>query len=278
MGIGRYKVQSLLKEKRLFKLCRDLYVDDLSPYEVAQAITSYFSAILTGRSAAQLHLNLTLTFPIHAEGSRRIDAETFTITRSRLPSRTEIEGLPVVEALWAARAAPKFAQHILEHHYAGNDGNERLAADLSRMSKVPAWLRDLIKQTPTASRSELERQVARPLLQRGYHVQMNRFVGPYCFDILLPQWKIAIEVDSAMYHHNGKSFISDRWKGNSGAVHGWIVLRFTDTCVEYLLDSVLQEIEQAITWVKAGRPHRNYQPGFPASLKAWEWNPIFGRN
>lgn len=276
-GFGEHRTRTLVSEGALFRIQRGLYVDSLSAETVAWAVAGHYSPIaLSGKTAAQIHLDLPLTLPIHAEGRRRVEAEAFSISCSRLPSRTEVRGLPVVEALWAARSAPEFAQRILERHYAGNQGNERLAADLKRMKRVPAWLRETIKRTPVGSRSELERRVARPLLARGYRVRMNQFIGPYCFDLVLSQWKIAIEIDSEKFHLNADSFISDRWKGNSGAIHGWIVLRFTDACVQWNLNEVLAEIDQAIEWVKSGRPHRDVNPSFPANQKVWDWNRTVG--
>ncbi|ALA68538.1 type IV toxin-antitoxin system AbiEi family antitoxin domain-containing protein [Corynebacterium lactis] len=277
LGIGEHRTRTLIAEGKLFRIIRGLYVDSLLPETVAHAIVSHYDDIaLSGETAARLHLGIALTLPVFAEGRKRVDAGAFAIACSRLPSRTEIRGFPVVEALWAARSAPEFAQRILERHYSGKCGQTRLAADLKRMAKVPSWLRSIIGQTPIGSRSEMERRVARPLLSKGYRVRLNQYIGPYCFDLVLSQWKIAIELDSEKYHFNENSFISDRWKGNSGAIHGWIVLRFTDACVQWNLREVLAEIEQAIAWVKAGRPRRNYQPGFPASQMIWEWNPLVG--
>lgn len=277
LGIGEKKTRALLQQGRLIKLVRGLYIDDHSPASVARAITGHYKSIaLTGKSAAQIHLRLPLTLPIQAEGAGSVQAETFSIRHSRLPSYTSINGLPVVEALWAARASKDYARRILETHYAGRDGEKRLNHDLSRMRKVPAWLRETIATTPIGSCSELERKLARPLIKRGYRIRMNQYIGPYCFDILLDQWKTAIEVDSETYHANEDSFIADRWKANSGTLHGWIVLRFTDSCINWNLDSVLDEIEQAIRWVQKRRPRVDYKPGWPACQKVWEWNPTVG--
>lgn len=258
-------------------MVRGLYIDDHSPASVARAITGHYKSIaLSGKSAAQIHLRLPLTLPIQAEGAGSVQAETFSIRHSRLPACTRIDGIPVVEALWAARASKDYAHRILETHYAGRDGEKRLNHDLRRMRKVPAWLRETIATTPIGSCSELERKLARPLIKRGYRIRMNQYIGPYCFDILLDQWKIAIEVDSEKYHANEDSFITDRWKTNSGTLHGWIVLRFTDSCINWNLDSVLDEIEQAIRWVQKRRPRMDYKPGWPACQKVWEWNPTVG--
>lgn len=277
LGIGEKKTRSLVQQGKLFKLIRGLYVDNCTPASVAQAITGHYKSIaLSGKSAAQMHLSLPLSFPIQAEGAGSVLTESFSIKHSRLPAFTKIHGIPVVEALWAARGSPDFARMILELHYSGRDGHKRLNHDLSRMQKVPQWLRETITTTPIGACSELERRLARPLIKRGYRVKMNQYIGPYCFDILLEQWKIVIEVDSAKYHANEDSFISDRWKANSGTLHGWIILRFTDSCINWNLDSVLDEIEQAIQWVQKRRPREDYRPGFPACQKVWEWNPTVG--
>lgn len=277
LGIGEKKTRALLEQGKLFRIVRGLYIDDCSPISVARAITGHYKSIaLSGKSAAQIHLNLPLTFPIQAEGAGSVQAKTFFIKHSRLPARTEIDGIPVVEALWSARASKDYARMILEKHYSGRKGQQRLDHDLSRMQKVPRWLRETIATTPIGACSELERKLARPLIKRGYRVRMNQFIGPYCFDILLEQWKIAIEVDSEKYHANEDLFISDRWKTNSGTLHGWIVLRFTDSCINWNLDSVLDEIEQAIRWVQKRRPRADYKPGWPACQKVWEWNPTVG--
>nr|WP_120492355.1 type IV toxin-antitoxin system AbiEi family antitoxin domain-containing protein [Corynebacterium lactis] len=276
-GIGEHRRQRLVREGKIFRLIRGLYVDKPTPGAVADAVVHHYAgSVISGLTAAQLHLDVPLTLPIEAEGRTSASTETFSISHSRLPSRTTIRGLPVVEALWAARGAPAFAMQVLENHYSGRNARERLEADMKRMGKVPSWLRDTIKKTPIGSASNLERRVARPLLERGYHVELNRNIGPYCFDIVLPQWRIAIEIDSERYHLNPDSFISDRWKGNSGAIHGWIILRFTDTCVTLNLKEVLTEIEQAIAWVKRRRPRHDYKPGFPAAQQVWTWNRTVG--
>lgn len=272
-GIGQKKLRSMVEQGRLIRIYRGIYVDEVTPQAVATAVTRCFGpAALTRKSAAELYLGKELTFPIEAEGARKLSHKLFNMTRSRLPAKTQVKGLPVVEPLWAARSAPDDATHILEAQYRGKKGVTRFARDFGLMKKIPAWLRRAIKRTPIGAASGLETSVAKPLLERGYQVLLNHFVGPYCFDIQLPQWRIAIEVDSEMHHLNESSFISDRWKGNSGAVHGWTVLRFTDTCVRWELNTVIEQVEQAIEWVKRRRPIRGLKLGFPAGSKVWDWN------
>ncbi|AKK10995.1 hypothetical protein [Corynebacterium uterequi] len=272
-GISKYRTARLIAGKQLFRLIRGLYVDRYTPEEVARAITTaYPDAVLTGESAAALHLGLPLTFPIRAEGARTIRGLGFSITHSRGPSRTSVDGIAVVEPLWAAVKTPRLAQRLVEKHYSGKGARRRLNVDLARMGRIPRWLRSAVERTPIGARSKLESNMAKELIAEGFAVRLNEYVGPYCYDILLKRWRIAIEIDSHKYHLDSDSFVSDRWKSNSGMVHGWLVLRFTDSCLRWNLHAVISAVKQAVAWVRARRPLRNWHPGYPAGQSAWEWN------
>lgn len=272
-GIGKRRQRTLVAEGKLHRVHRGIYVDALRPREVLDALSLAFPQIaFAGKTAAELHLDREITFPIVAEGPRTIAGEVFQITRSRLPAVTRVRGLRVVEVLWAARGGSQWSGVLLEREYRGRDGRARLEADLRRMRRVPASLRRLISGCAIGCDSAMERTVVRELLERGHRVHTNRLIGPYRFDIELEQYGILIELDGEKYHGNSDSFISDRRKGNSGAIHGRIVLRFSDSCIRWGLPTVLAEIEQAIAWVRAGRRIRGAPPGFPAGMAVWQWH------
>jgi predicted transcriptional regulator of viral defense system len=81
------------------------------------------------------------------------------------------------------------------------------------------------------SASALERRGRALIEGAGLPLPVSEFPIPWTanrrFDDAYPDRRIAIEWDSRRFHGQMSSFESDRERDRDGAVHGWVILRFT---------------------------------------------------
>ena len=268
-GIGRRKQSKLVANGQLHKVHRGIYVDGKPTAEnFAMALTqSLANVALSGHSAIQKHLGQTLTFPLELEGPRTISGEKFQVKHTRRETTQVIDGVRVVEPLWAARSSAYEQTWLLERYYQGHQGIDRLRRDLGRMKRASTRLRRVLKGCSIGADSVAEKDLAAARRRVGYRVQHNTQLAGYRFDLWLKKLGILIEVDGYEVHNNSKSFVSDRWKSNDGAALGCVVLRFSADCIRYHLKQVLDKIEEIAQWIRRGRPRRD-----KIGVKA---NPVF---
>lgn len=258
-GIGKRRQATLVASGKLHRVHRGIYVEGKPTAEnFARALTSTLAGVaLTGRSATQVHLKQTLSFPLELAGPRTIRGANFKVRHSRKQPTQTIAGIRVVEPLWAARSSRYERTWLLEQRYRGHEGPGRLRADLARMRRVPKALREVLKGCSIGADSNAEKDLAAALRRAGFQIEHNARLAGYRFDLWLKKLGILIEVDGIEVHSNAKSFVSDRWKSNDGLALGCVVLRFSADCICYHLKQVVRKVQEIAAWIRSGRPRKD---------------------
>lgn len=263
-GHTHYSIARAVRTGDLFRLVRGVY-KRTPPYRddyLAAIALAHPQLVYTGRTACEIYLNYTdksRPYTVRATGSPTLGG-LLESTHGRAAESQEVDGLRVVTPLAAAIDAhhshPHLALDLLEKHYAGPQGKERLSTDLSSHTRVPKSFRDLLKHAAIGGDSQVERRLFRALRRKGLDVEQNFVLGPYRFDGLIQPGRIIIEIDSYEYHavtggkleraQAKKVFTLDRWKQNLAARHGYVVLRYTAACIDDHFDDVVQQILAAV--------------------------------
>lgn len=98
------RIRTLIKEGKLHRVHRGIYVDVYDPKDVARALQREMkNLVLTGKSAIELRNMKALTFPLRFEGPRTIQGKDFQVTHGRYRAFEMLDGLRVVKPLWAVR-------------------------------------------------------------------------------------------------------------------------------------------------------------------------------
>ena len=258
-GIGRRKQARMVADGTLHRVHRGIYVSGkVSAHKIARALTQTLAGVaLAGHSATQLHLGQSLTFPMELEGPRTIRGENFTVRHTRRYSTQVKDGIKVVEPLWAANRSRYEQEWLLEQHYRGRRGIDKLKRDIGRMKRLTMQLRSVLKRCCIGADSVAEKKLATELRRVGFQVQHNVLFAGYRYDLWLQKLGILIEVDGYEVHSDAKSFVKDRWKSNDGASLGCVVLRFSADCVNYHLKQVVAKVKEIAQWIRQGRPRRD---------------------
>lgn len=246
-NISRAQLRSKLKRDEAFKIAPGLYTDTApTPDELAELLLARWPrAALDGSTAVSATLNQPLQFPIQLVAPTKIaSGELFQCRkRTHVPFTGERRRVPVVFAIEALDDAA--AIDALERCYRGRNGRDRLEHALSLMTRVPGRTRGLIDRAATGSDSPAEQDVVRALRKAGFHVESNYKIGHYWWDIVLPRYKVAIEIDGYDFHNgeNRDVFVKDRWKGNDATMRGYKVLRYSGSCTVHHLNMVVHQVE-----------------------------------
>lgn len=266
-GLSKEAIRRKLRAGTLFRVHRGIYSDEWSPLAVARALAHGLSRIhFTGKTAQEIHLGRKLTFPLEAEGPRTLKGKNFRVTHSRLAATAKVNGLPVVQVLWAARRMATNCKQLLEEYYRGKTGPERLDNDRRRMRRVPRRLKETIRRTPIGADSVPERQLSRRLSADGIFPEHNAPIAGYRFDLKIG--KLIVEVDGWEHHKHSRAFQADRSKQNAVVALGYTVLRFTADDIRYHLDDAVLLIKTMLERLKG----RN--PKLPAVVTQpyWTWH------
>lgn len=266
-GLSKEAIRRKLRAGTLFRVHRGIYSDEWSPLAVARALAHGLSRIhFTGKTAQEIHLGRKLTFPLEAEGPRTLKGKNFRVTHSRLAATAKVNGLPVVQVLWAARRMAANCRQLLEEYYRGKTGPERLDSDRRRMRRVPRRLKETIRRTPIGADSVPERQLSRKLSADGIFPEHNAPIAGYRFDLKIGN--LIVEVDGWEHHKHSRAFQADRSKQNAAVAHGYTVLRFTADDIRYHLDDAVLLIKTMLERLKG----RN--PTLPAVVTQpyWTWH------
>ncbi|SLM90070.1 hypothetical protein CZ765_06790 [Corynebacterium casei] len=258
-GIGRRKQARMVADGELHRVHRGIYVDGKATADsFARALThSLADVALAGHSATQKHLGQKLTFPLELEGPRTIRGEKFQVKHTRRQTTQVVDGVRVVEPLWAARQSKYERGWLLERYYQGHRGIDKLRRDVERMRRVPRQLREFLTRCSIGADSVAEKILAEELRRVGFQVQHNVPFAGYRYDLWLKKLGILIEVDGYEVHSDAKSFVKDRWKSNDGAGLGCVVLRFSAECVRFHLKQVVAKVKEIALWIRQGRPRRD---------------------
>lgn len=121
----------MVADGELHRVHRGIYVDGkATPDSFARALTQSLADVaLTGHSATQKHLGQKLTFPLELEGPRTIRGKKFQVKHTRRHTTQVIDGVRVVEPLWAASTSKYERGWLLERYYRHRKAKARRGAN-----------------------------------------------------------------------------------------------------------------------------------------------------
>ncbi|MGP9723263.1 hypothetical protein ACT3SZ_04520 [Corynebacterium sp. AOP40-9SA-29] len=255
-GYTEGKIRAAVRRGELHRLSRGVYTssppDDLTALQALSHLVP--EMVYTGPTALFLYDERPMLWPARGlvPSTGRAGTRDRLLLRSRDRKDTErhrsCHGVAVTTPLQAAvdvrasrtpTSTDEELRRFLTRMYDGAKGNDVLAADLTVLTPGKAHAAALLDGLTTGTASKLEKQAVR-LVRKAVAglpvtVQVNGLIGQYRFDIVIPEARVLIEIDSFHYHAvtdlaDTRGFIRDRWKANAAAQWGWLVLRYTDFC------------------------------------------------
>ena len=139
--------------------------------------------------------------------------------------------------------AEEDAVAFLEACFAGQYGASQMEGHMLDFQRFPQHTRRILENTVLGADSVPERNLTRAL-RPHVTVYNNRYIGPYRWDLLLKEHKVAIEVDGYAYHQgeNRQRFEIDRHKLNDAVQRGYKPLHFTAATIEHHLDIAVDQV------------------------------------
>lgn len=235
--------------------------------------------VYSGKTAFELHSEQELTLPLTGRvlyGSSDTGTPLLTLRQSRKLPFESIGELKVVSPVSAV------ADHLdqddselldfLEKAYRRKEGRQLLERHLEQLPRVSPGLASLLGRAAVGGDSDAERKVFRRLRERGLVVEQNKDIGGYLFDGVIEAAQLIVEIDGYKYHsaESRETFIADRWKANYAVRHGYRVLRYSGSCVEYHLEDVVEQIAAA---VNEDPEHLGTE-----ARQVWRWHNTFIRD
>lgn len=259
-SMSQTQLETIVRRGELHRLGRGIYSTAEPTDELRlQALHDIRGLVYTGATAIDLYQGQAVTWPVEArhDGPGRRTAEAHI--RSGIPERLRTgNGLSLVSPLQAVMdaASSEEVAGFLTEAYQGIGAHEALERDLAALVANRASARDLLAVTPTGTMSMLEQDAFRiitdALADLPVTVLTNRMIGNYCYDIVIPEAKVAIEIDSFTYHAVGgqgtteQSFVKQAWKDNEAADLGWTVRHYTQFCIRGAAERVAEDIRRCV--------------------------------
>ena len=261
LGLGRDAIKYRVSIGRLHRIHRGVFAvghRKLTPlgHRMAAVLAYGPDAVLSHRSAAALwgigqgSYKIDVTTP-HSKRSRRtIRAHTGKLHPD---DRTIRDGIPVTSVArtildLAAQLKPSPLTRLVEEA----DRKQRfdlkaLDRAIARRPRVAgvARLRAVLKayRGTADTRSRLERAFRRLIAGAGLpEPQFNVIVAGVLVDVWWPQWKLAVELDSELYHANPSAFETDRIRDATLQKQDIRVLRVTGDRMDHAPAAVLDDI------------------------------------
>lgn len=108
-------------------------------------------------------------------------------------------------------------------------------------------------------------------------IETNVTVRGYCFDIMIREVRVLIEIDSYTYHGAGNArrsaFLSGRHKGNRATRFGYRLLRFTGDSVRLAPKYVGAETADTVRFLLEHRRLRREDEAIDTDRQVWLWHP-----
>ncbi|WP_420100238.1 hypothetical protein [Corynebacterium sp.] len=260
-GQTENQLRAAVRDGRLYPVVRGVYSDeepdDLLTLTVLHDVRG---VVFTGRTAMSLYLGEPVAWPAQARHRSSARRTRHAVIRTGVPTRLrEGSGLTIVTPLQAAVDADMPDEDLrafLAEAYRGIGAQNVLEQDLVALVSGRAKARKLLRSTPVGAASLLERRafaiIRDALADLPVTVQVNRMVGNYCYDLVIPEARVVVEIDSYMFHADGGagttvgSFVKDAWKGNEATHLDWILQRYTNYCVNEAPDEIARDIRRAV--------------------------------
>lgn len=231
------------------RLAKGLYVwGKPEPLELLKLLQEHRPFLkTTGTTAAQVLLGEPVTFPLRLASVERMPASTFYVhSRVSIESFVTSSGIRILNPLVAMKSvSPELGIRVFESIYSSKAGRARLDSHREALKVVPVASQRMLEQAALFTDSGAEVKVAKGLKRRGLKVECNVVIGHYTWDIVLPELKVAVEINGMKFHSQQASWLRDHWKNNEGALIGWLTLRYTGHCVAHHLDYVIDQIANA---------------------------------
>lgn len=229
------------------KICHGLYTDRKpSPRELAEIVSHRWpDSALDGYSCAHHYLGRALGFPLHfLRAGTMATSPYFRSRRAQPKALGQLNGINVCNPLQATEImAEEDAVAFLEACFAGQYGASQMEGHMLDFQRFPQHTRRVLENTILGADSVPERNLTRAL-RPHVTVHNNRYIGPYRWDLLLEEHKLAIEVDGYAYHQgeNRQRFEIDRQKLNDAVHRGYKPLHFTAATIEHHLDIAVGQV------------------------------------
>lgn len=229
------------------KICRGLYLaTEPTPRELAQlASRRWPDSALDGYSAAQLYLGQELTFPLHFLRAGTMASSTyFRSRRARPKALGNMDGVNVCSPLQIIETMDHGdAVAFIEAFFAGVHGPSRIETEQLDFRRLPRHTREVLEKAIVGADSKPERDLTRAL-EPHVKVRNNLKIGPYRWDLVLEDYKVAIEVDGYAYHkgENRQRFEIDRQKLNDAVQRGYQPLHFTAATIEHHREVAVRQV------------------------------------
>ena len=135
--------------------------------------------------------------PLELRGPTRLPTSPFySLRRTKQNAYRMIDGIRVVNPLLAIeRLDAALALELCEALYSTKEGREAIERDRAEFRRLSTHAQKVLTQAALFTDSSAEILVIRALKARGLKVESNYLIGAYRWDIVLPDYKIAIEIN-----------------------------------------------------------------------------------
>lgn len=235
------------RRKGAIKIANGFYLSqEPTPLQLAQIMSREWPDLaLDGYSAARRYLEQPLQFPLEfIRGSTLPSSTYFRSRRARPKALGSMNGVNVYSPLQIIETmAHEDAVAFIEAFFAGANGPSRIATEQIDFRRLPKHTREVLEKAIVGADSKPERDLTRAL-EPHVKVRNNIKIGPYRWDLVLEEHKVAIEVDGYAYHkgENRQRFELDRQKLNDAAQRGYKPLHFTAATIEHHLDVAVHQV------------------------------------
>lgn len=288
-GKTRSELRTAVRSGELFHVARGIYSDtEPSTDLVLKALSKIRGLVYTGWTAVDLYRGREIRWPVQARhdgGSRRTSEATILAgVPGRLRSKKGISLVSPLQAVFDTKGADEELRECLADLYSGLRVGEVIERDFGALVTGKAKARRLLTRAAVGTASTLERKafaiVREALADLPVTVLANQMVGDYCFDLVIPEAKVAIEIDSYTYHAPGGSgstkagFLKDTWKRNDLIMLGWVGQSFTGDCITLEPERVKRRVREVVV-PRISR--KNVQVPGPLDDAVWLWHALLKR-
>jgi very-short-patch-repair endonuclease len=248
LGFSSQAIKTLVSRERLHRLHRSVYA--VGHKRLTAKGRWMAAALACGPGAVLSHLDAAALHDLRRIGSGKIDVTT--------PSRHNLPGIrchymrklhpddtAIVDGIPATSLARTYLDlaEILNHGRLIDvleTGQRQHKLDVNAIESVIARnpgrhgvkpLQDAIHELtdePPLIQSPTEQAFREIIRSHGFPVpQFNVYVEGELMDVVWPEHRLVVEVDSWGFHRGKRSFENDRRRGNKLVRHHWRLVRFT---------------------------------------------------
>lgn len=198
-----------------------------------------------------------------------------------------VHTVPTLTPLDTATELPETPRDVLREFlvrsYQGAKGNTRLAEHMAAMPPrrraiAAGLLEDLVTGTASSLEVKAVAVIVGALEGLPVSIEVNALVCGYRFDIVIPEVKVCIEIDSRTYHAarsaRPNTFRNDRWKGNAAVLAGWTLLRYPDVSIDRASEFVALQVRDAVLHnLRHPRGRTQRTTLLVTDRTVWDWHP-----